>query len=64
MMALAISIGQIGMAIGSGISGYIYTEFGFLGNALIAAAASVAMAVLINKYISEPKPVLGEELAG
>lgn len=62
MMALAISIGQIGMAIGSGISGFIYTEFGFLGNTLIAALASVAMAVLINKYISEPRVVLREEV--
>lgn len=63
MMALAISIGQIGMAIGSGISGFIYMEFGFFGNALIAALASVAMAVLINIYISEPKIALSEDMA-
>ena len=63
MMALAISIGQIGMAIGSGISGFIYTEFGFLGNTLIAALASVAMAVLINRYISEPRLALREDVA-
>lgn len=61
MMALSISVGQIGMAIGSGISGYIYTEFGFIGNAIIGSMASLAMALLIGKYISEPKIVLTEE---
>ncbi|MEQ6118085.1 MFS transporter [Reichenbachiella sp. MALMAid0571] len=61
MMALVISVGQIGMAIGSAISGYVYTEFGFFGNAIIGAIASVVMAVLINKYISEPKMVLKNE---
>lgn len=61
MMALVISVGQIGMAIGSAISGYVYTEFGFFGNAIIGAIASIAMAILINKYISEPKMALEKE---
>ena len=61
MMALVISVGQIGMAIGSAISGYVYTEFGFFGNAIIGAIASIAMAILINKYISEPKMTLEKE---
>jgi len=63
MMALVISVGQIGMAIGSAISGYVYTEFGFFGNAIIGAIASIAMAILINKYISEPKMALEKEPA-
>ncbi|MFY0653620.1 MAG: MFS transporter [Cyclobacteriaceae bacterium] len=63
LMALAISVGQIGMAIGSAISGYVFTETGFIGNALIGAAASLAMGLLIAKYISEPKVVLNKEVA-
>ena len=62
VMALAISVGQIGMAIGSGISGFIYAEIGFLGNAIIGAAASLAMAILIYKYISEAKLVIVEKV--
>ena len=62
VMALAISVGQIGMAIGSGISGFIYAEIGFLGNAIIGVAASLAMAILIYKYISEAKLVIVEKV--
>ena len=56
-MALAISVGQVGMAMGSAISGYVYTEYGFIGNALIGAVASLSMAAIVNIYISEPKEV-------
>jgi predicted MFS family arabinose efflux permease len=61
MMALAISVGQIGMAIGSGIAGYVYTAYGFLGNALIGSAASLGMAILISIYIAENKPSLSQK---
>ena len=57
MMSLTISIGQFGMALGSGISGLIYSEIGFIGNATLAAIASFVMAFLIQKYISDDKLV-------
>ena len=53
MMSLTISIGQFGMALGSGVSGYIYSHIGFIGNATLAAIASFMMALLIQKYIPD-----------
>lgn len=53
MMSMTISIGQLGMALGSGLSGLIYTQVGFIGNATLAAMASFLMAFLIQKFIPE-----------
>ncbi|UXX79694.1 MFS transporter [Reichenbachiella carrageenanivorans] len=53
MMSMTISIGQLGMAMGSGLSGLIYTQVGFIGNATLAAMASFLMAFLIQKFIPE-----------
>ncbi|MCV9385595.1 MFS transporter [Reichenbachiella ulvae] len=55
MMSLTISIGQIGMALGSGLSGIVYTQIGFIGNAVFASIACFAMAALIQKYFPESK---------
>lgn len=53
MMSMTISIGQLGMALGSALAGFIYTDIGFIGNATLAAIASFLMAYIIQKYIPE-----------
>ena len=67
MMSLTISIGQLGMAIGSALAGIIYTHIDFVGNATLAAIACMIMAGLIQSFIpehfsekelGEPKPSL------
>ena len=58
MMSLTIAIGQLGMALGSFVSGFIYTEVDFVGNATLAALACFLMAFFIQKFISEPKLVV------
>lgn len=58
LMSLTIAIGQIGMAIGSGISGILYTGIGFAGNVFIGLSSSILMGFLIHKYIIESKIAL------
>ncbi len=53
MMSLTISIGQLGMALGSAVSGIIYTEVDFIGNATLAAIASIIMAGIIQVYVPD-----------
>lgn len=61
LMSLTIAIGQLGMAMGSAISGILYTELGFLGNALIGAFACILMAYFIGRLITTPLVAIGEE---
>ncbi len=56
MMSLTISIGQLGMALGSAIAGFIYSEIDFMGNATLAAIACMLMAGMIQQYIKESEP--------
>lgn len=60
MMSLTISIGQLGMAIGSAISGIIYTEVEFIGNATLAALACIGMAGLIQVFLPDHSIALQE----
>jgi predicted MFS family arabinose efflux permease len=67
MMSLVISIGQIGMAIGSGIAGPAYTRYGYISNTLIGAVAMVLMAFLVQRMLPEPRresPDVVPEAAG
>lgn len=60
LMSLTIAIGQLGMALGSAISGFLYTSMGFMGNALLGALASLAMAIVIARSIKEVRGSLNE----
>ncbi|MBU2913782.1 MFS transporter [Reichenbachiella agariperforans] len=53
MMSLTLSIGQIGMALGSGLAGLVYTQIGFIGNAVFAAIACFTMAIIIQRYFPD-----------
>ena len=45
---LLIAIGQVGMILGSVISGPVYAHWGFQFNAIIAAVLSIGMAILVS----------------
>ncbi len=46
-MCLTISIGQIGMGLGSFFSGFVFENYGFLGNVLTAGFACLGMIAII-----------------
>ncbi|MFY0628032.1 MAG: MFS transporter [Reichenbachiella sp.] len=62
VMSLTISIGQLGMALGSAIAGFIYTEIDFIGNATLAAIASIAMAGIIQIFVPDHFVALQKEV--
>jgi predicted MFS family arabinose efflux permease len=51
VMCLLIAIGQLGMSLGAGMAGYIYSHHGFTSNLLIGAAACVLMGLLVWKKV-------------
>ena len=53
LMCLSISIGQLGMGMGSALSGWLYASHGFSSNIFLGASAIVAMAILVWKFIPE-----------
>ncbi len=61
-MNLMIALGQIGMAAGSTVAGFVYTRWGFEVNTLLAVGASVVMAIVVGgKWIhEEPESVVAE----
>lgn len=52
-MSLMISIGQIGMILGSSISGFIYCTKGFETNSILAIVSSIAMIGVVWNFIPE-----------
>jgi predicted MFS family arabinose efflux permease len=54
LMSLAISIGQLGMSLGTGIAGSVYTRMGYTSNTVIGSVAILAMAVLVHRHLPEP----------
>ncbi len=53
LMCLSISIGQLGVGLGSALSGWLYASYGFSSNVLLGACAILAMAALVWKFIPE-----------
>ena len=57
LMSLSIAIGQVGMAAGSALAGFVYEKFGdhgYFSNTLLGAAAMLTMAFVVYRYIPEP----------
>ena len=54
LMSLAISTGQLGMSLGTGVAGALYTRYGYSSNTIIGALAILAMAVLVHRMLPEP----------
>jgi predicted MFS family arabinose efflux permease len=55
LMSLLVAIGQVGFGIGGAIAGPAFTKGGFVINTVIGAVMILAMALLVWKYIPEPK---------
>jgi predicted MFS family arabinose efflux permease len=55
LMSLVISIGQIGMGVGTAVSGIAYAQMGYLSNTLMGAVSLLLMALLVRYYLPEPK---------
>ena len=53
LMCLSISIGQLGMGLGSALSGWLYASYGFGSNVILGASAILAMTALVWKFIPE-----------
>ncbi len=57
MMSMSIALGQLGMAMGGLIAGFVYTEYGFWLNTIISGIAILLFGLLVWKYIEEPEIV-------
>ncbi len=51
LMCLSISIGQLGMGLGSAVSGPLYASLGYGGNTLLGSLAVISMALIVWKFI-------------
>ena len=54
LMSLSISIGQIGMGVGSNIAGLAYIKYGYLSNTIMGALSMVVMAAVVGWFLPEP----------
>ena len=55
LMSLSISIGQIGMGVGSNIAGLAYIRHGYLSNTVMGALSMAIMAAVVTFYLPEPQ---------
>lgn len=55
LMSLAVSLGQVGFALGGAVAGLTYTQFGYTSNTVVAAAAVLLMALLVWRFLPEPR---------
>ncbi|WP_262899690.1 MFS transporter [Rhodocaloribacter litoris] len=55
LMSLAVAIGQVGIGLGGAVAGVAYTRFGYASNTFIAAVAIGLMAVLVQRFLPEPR---------
>jgi predicted MFS family arabinose efflux permease len=54
LMSLTVALGQIGVGIGGGVAGMVYTRYGFFSNTLVGALTILIMAYLVQQWIPEP----------
>ncbi len=55
LMSLVISLGQVGFAIGGTFAGFAYTYYGYRSNTYLGGIAVLLMAVLVWRYLPEPR---------
>lgn len=55
LMSFAISLGQLGFAVGGLLAGAAYTRFGYISNTVAGAASVLLMALLVWRFIPEPR---------
>ena len=54
LMSLTVAVGQVGGGLGSALAGYLYGQYGFLSNSLVASFFILMMAVVVWKMLPEP----------
>jgi predicted MFS family arabinose efflux permease len=54
LLSLAISIGQVGIGIGSAVAGIAYTTLGYVSNTIAGGVAIIGMAALVQYGLPEP----------
>ena len=54
-LSLTIAVGQIGTGVGAALGGVLYADWGYTANTLASAAAILAMAALVWKWLPEPQ---------
>lgn len=59
LMSLSMAVGQVGWAVGGVTAGVAYGRWGYPGNALAAAAAALAVAVLVGRWVPETRGAAG-----
>lgn len=55
MMSLSIAIGQVALGVGSAISGFAYTTYGYVSSTMLGAVSMLAMGLLVWIWIEEPQ---------
>ncbi len=55
LMSLAVSIGNLGSAVGGSLAGLAYARFGYRSNTMLGAVAVVLMAALVWRFLPEPR---------
>ncbi|MBL7978614.1 MAG: MFS transporter [Bacteroidetes Order II. Incertae sedis bacterium] len=55
LLSLTVGVGQLGSGLGSALAGALYGTFGFLGNSLLAASATLLMGLVVWKFLPEPQ---------
>ncbi len=55
LLSLTVALGQIGFALGGALAGLVYSRFGYASNSMIGAASVLLMALLVWRFLPEPK---------
>ncbi len=55
LMSLTTAIGQVGFGLGGAVAGVSYASYGFFANAVLAAVSALATAILVWRYLPEPR---------
>jgi len=55
LLSLTVALGQVGFALGGALAGPAYSRFGYASNSMIGAASVLLMALLVWRFLPEPK---------
>jgi len=58
LMSLSAALGQTGLGIGGAIAGIAFTQYGYLSNTILAAAAILCTALLVWRFVPESQAFL------
>ncbi|MBA2341571.1 MAG: MFS transporter [Pyrinomonadaceae bacterium] len=58
LLSLTVALGQVGFALGGALAGPAYSRFGYASNSITGAAFVLLMALLVWRFLPEPKPEL------